>query len=256
MSRDGPNLRTQDARELGDGTTPCCQVSQRSVALLLIALLTSATPVESYADHVRWVASRREALSSQLTHARGRAERVAVIEAARREVLEAFDRRLFPAWLGTQWAFHGTSETPGSGTIACGYFVSTLLRDAGFRVQRVRMAQQASEQIVTSLAPEAEVVRFRYLTPPQVVARVRERFGDGLFVVGLDYHVAFLRLDGAEARLCHSAVLAPGSVVCEPAATAEGLVSGYHVVGRLLSEPLMLDWLQQRDIPTRMTPVR
>jgi hypothetical protein len=45
-----------------------------------------------------------------------------------------------------------TSETPGRGEIACGYFVSTVLRDAGFGVERVRLAQQASERIVRTLS--------------------------------------------------------------------------------------------------------
>ena len=40
---------------------------------------------------------------------------------------------LLPAWNGTAWAMNGTSQVPGRGSIACGYFVSTTLMHAGFR---------------------------------------------------------------------------------------------------------------------------
>ncbi|MCL2715253.1 MAG: hypothetical protein FWD68_11870 [Alphaproteobacteria bacterium] len=40
---------------------------------------------------------------------------------------------LFPVWYGTPWNFNGTTRVPGQGTIACGYFVTGILSDAGFR---------------------------------------------------------------------------------------------------------------------------
>src|SRR6188474_3208784 len=43
---------------------------------------------------------------------------------------------LFTCWLGTPWDFYGTTQTPGKGKIACGYFVTTLLRDMGASVNR------------------------------------------------------------------------------------------------------------------------
>lgn len=38
---------------------------------------------------------------------------------------------LMPCWYGTPWDFNGCTTEPGKGSIACGYFVSTVLRDAG-----------------------------------------------------------------------------------------------------------------------------
>src|SRR6187455_2399459 len=37
---------------------------------------------------------------------------------------------IIPGWIGTAWNFNGTSEKPQQGSIACGYFVTTILRDA------------------------------------------------------------------------------------------------------------------------------
>lgn len=40
-------------------------------------------------------------------------------------------------------------------------------------------------------------------------------------------------------------------MVCEPAATAEAMVSGYHVVGPLFSDGQLIAWLEKRAEPTR-----
>ncbi len=221
------------------------------IPLLLALLLTQTPEAAAYPARVRALAATREALADRYERAADDGARREILGQARAALLGALDEGLLPAWYGTRWAFYGTSETPGQGTIACGYFVSTVLRDAGLRVERVRLAQQASERIVTTLAPPDRIARFRGQTPAQVVARTRERFGDGLYVVGLDYHVALLRLDGERARLCHSAVFEPAAVVCEPAEQAQGMVSGYHVLGQLFTGPQLVDWLRQRPLPTR-----
>src|SRR4051812_5282380 len=48
---------------------------------------------------------------------------------------------IIPEWIGTAWNFYGTSEKPHEGTIACGYFVTTILRDAGVNLARIKLAQ-------------------------------------------------------------------------------------------------------------------
>ena len=54
-------------------------------------------------------------------------------------------------WIGTKWDFNGVSEEQKKFTIACGYFVTTVLRDAGFQIARSKLAQCASEQMIRSL---------------------------------------------------------------------------------------------------------
>ena len=76
-------------------------------------------------------------------------------------LLDTVRDELIPPWVGTEWAFYGTTQTPGEGEIACGYFVSTVLRDAGVKVERVKLAQQASEYIVKTFAEAEHVRRFR-----------------------------------------------------------------------------------------------
>jgi hypothetical protein len=64
---------------------------------------------------------------------------------------DAVTETIIPAWIGTAWDFNGITETPQKGNIACGYFVTTVLRDAGLPIARVKLAQCASGQMITSL---------------------------------------------------------------------------------------------------------
>ena len=54
-------------------------------------------------------------------------------------------KKIVPYWYGTKWDFNGTSRIPGQGSIAYGYFVTTILEDAGINLSRNRLAQCASE---------------------------------------------------------------------------------------------------------------
>jgi len=152
----------------------------------------------------------------------------------------------FPAWAGTPWDFSGTTQTPGEGQIACGYYVSTVLSHAGVKVARAPLAQQASEFIVKTLASTVEDFRG---TPAEAVQRVRAR-GEGLYVVGLDYHVGFLRVSGEQVDFCHSSYLGAKAVLCEPALTAPAFLSSRYVLGEALSDQVVDAWLAGRPVKT------
>ncbi len=154
-------------------------------------------------------------------------------------------------WAGTTWEFYGTTEVPREGAIACGYYVSTLMRDAGFKVERVKLAQQASEYIVRTLAAPEQTMRFRDGDVKSLLASLRATHGEGLYVVGMDFHVAFLRVDAKSEQLCHLAVFAPTAVLCEDAATSAGFVSRYHIVGKLFSDAQLRAWLDGAAIPVK-----
>lgn len=204
----------------------------------------------SYADVLASVAAERTALGARWRAAKGAKARAAVLRDARKTALDAIVQDLFPPWYGTRWDFYGTSQVPGEGTIACGYFVSTVLRDAGFKVERIRLAQQASEDIVKTLAPPAAIRRFRRKTPEQVLAELKAG-EDGLFAVGFDYHVGFVVKDGESVVFCHSSWIKSGGVACEDPATTDAWYSNYYVVGRLLDDGMLTAWLEGTEIPTR-----
>lgn len=200
-------------------------------------------PIVPYADRVASLEAKRVALA-----ARARAGED-VHDEARAALLAAIRQDLLPAWFGTPWEFYGTTTEPGQGTIACGYFVSTVLEDAGFHVERVSLAQQPAENIIKTLVPPEAIRRFRNRPVREVVDHVAAG-GEGLWIVGLDYHVGFLYSDGSRVEMCHSSYLDSATVVCEPALTSGAMVSDYRVVGRLFEGPMLDAWLRGGALPT------
>src|SRR5579859_7168832 len=108
----------------------------RSVLFALMILAQTPPPLPTatpdYEVALEAFEARRVDLEKQYRRARGPA-RVAVLESARTVVFASIRDTILPAWSGTPWDFYGTAERPREGTIACGYFVATVLRDAGFR---------------------------------------------------------------------------------------------------------------------------
>jgi len=220
-----------------------------ALSSLLLALLMGGASIpappskaEVYRRAVAAVGAAREALAAEY------ASGAPVLAVARARAMRAIADDLLPPWSGTRWDLNGTSETPGEGAIACGYLVTTVLRDTGFRVPRARMAQAASEVIVRSLAPPGEVARLTSGSRSKVLDHIRGK-GPGLYAVGLDYHVGFVVFEGDRMDFCHATVLPPGTALCEPAATAAAFSSTLHVVAPVLTDWAVRRWLQGERFP-------
>ncbi len=169
--------------------------------------------------------------------------RDAVIEEAA-VFLETALPDLMNCWLGTPWDFNGHCETPGSGKIACGYFVATVLRDAGFRVDRYRLARQPSQNILRTFLPKGEM-SLRVGVPYEDFANELRQMTPGVRIVGLDTHVGFIVGRPGEFRFVHSSGSSPWCVVDEAEADAEVLRrSNYRVHGNLTTHrELVRKWL-------------
>lgn len=216
---------------------------------------TAEKPIEArpaaYESTLKNVADERLRLAAEYKKADNAAARREILRRARGVFTRSIDRDIFPAWYGTDWDFNGTTETPRSGKIACGYFVSTVLRDTGLKVNRVSMAQQASENIIKSLTTEPFIKRFRNVSLEKFTAEI-EKLGAGLYVVGLDFHVGFLHHDGAEVHFIHSSYVEPSETIREKAAASPVLeATKYRVVGKISDDDaLILKWLDQTAVPT------
>lgn len=216
--------------------------------LLVIGKLAPQPQPERYEvikeDAERW----RRHLAGQYQAAASAAERDAVLDDARRFLEHALPD-LMRCWLGTPWDFHGTAETPGDGKIACGYFVATVLRDAGFRVDRYRLAKQPSESILLSFLPRRALSR-RIGVPYETYAAELQALEPAIRIVGLDTHVGFLvsRPDGF--RFVHSSGSRPWCVVEEDESAARVLrASNYRVQGSITgNREVLRRWLEGEPI--------
>jgi hypothetical protein len=207
-----------------------------------------------YQNVVARLETERVALAARYQQAASPAQQANIIAEARALVTRSIYAEIFPSWYGTSWDFNGTTEVPQQGKIACGYFVSTVLRDAGWRVQRTRLAQQASENIILSLTTDPHVKRFRRVAIGDFVDAVK-KWGAGIYVVGLDIHTGLIVNTGSDVYFIHSSYVEPYKVVRENATESKILASSnYRVLGKITADDRFIErWLLKSEIVTRGT---
>lgn len=173
----------------------------------------------------------------------------AAVEDEARVLLEHLLPALMRCWIGTKWDFNGTAAKPGAGKIACGYFVSTVLRDAGLDVNRFRLAQQASANIIHTFVDEAD----SSLSVGQDYATFVEDMAQrpmGVYLCGLDTHVAFIvNLDDGF-RFIHASGSRPWAVVDEAPEQANVLQrSRWRMLGNLTANKNFIrTWLAGKPV--------
>jgi hypothetical protein len=157
----------------------------------------------------------------------------------------AVTQNIIPGWIGTPWDFNGITQTPQKGSIACGYFVTTVLRDAGLNIARVKLAQCASEQMITTLIQPKYVQRFSNLPITNFITSIKQQ-GYGLYIVGLDNHTGFIYNDGKEIYFIHSTFVGTRNVQQEKAAASWVLQqSKYKVLGKISADEKVLErWME------------
>jgi len=205
-----------------------------------------------YEDVIYSMASARQQLKDSYQGAASPTKQRKALGLARKRLYTGIHNDLLPQWLGTAWGFNGTTQVPRSGKIACGYFVTTILRDAGFNLERARLAQQPSELIIKSLITEAHIKRYSNEPIKEFIQSVRD-WGQGLYVVGLDIHTGFILHDAEGVFFTHSSYEAPKKVIHEDALESPILSSSkYRVLGKLSADDaLLIKWLEEQSIATR-----
>lgn len=192
----------------------------------------------------RW----RGDLAKKLKQAKTPAERAAVEHDAR-VLLETTLPEMMRCWLGTPWDFNGTAAKPGGGRIACGYFVSTVLMDAGFKVDRYQLARQPSGNILRSFLEKNDC----HLTVDQPYDQFAASVAaaePGIYLLGLDTHVGFLVVKAGDYRMLHSSGCDPWCVVDEDRDHAWALrKSSWRMIGNLTADRgVIRRWLNAEKI--------
>ena len=204
---------------------------------------------QTYAALVSELARWRTDLAKRHRQAKTAEERAAMEHDAR-IILEQTLPAMMRCWLGTPWDFNGTAAKPGGGKIACGYLVSTVLMDAGFGVDRYQLAQQPSGNILRTFLGKNDC----HLTTGQAYATfadATEHSEHGIYLLGLDTHVAFLVVDEHGFRMIHSSGSRPWCVVDESRGEAGVLQrSNWRMTGNLTGNPdVIRQWLKGGKIP-------
>ncbi len=109
---------------------------------------------------------------------------------------------IFPYWYGTPWDYNGTSEKPLKGSVACGYFVTTTLRDVGFPVQRISWAQEPSSVLINKICNPSTIKMFSNLK--DLKKYLKKQPNQSLFILGLDSHVGFVTKENNKLFFTHS----------------------------------------------------
>lgn len=156
---------------------------------------------------------------------------------------------IIPYWYGTEWDFEGYTSVPNQGKIACGYFVSTTLRDMGLNINRYKLAQRSPVEEAEIIACDLNLfskiqdmsihkitAMFKYLEP-------------GLYFVGLDNHVGYLLKNENGIFFLHSNYL-ENRVMVEEALNSFAFRSGNYYVSPISgNRSLILHWILNKEVP-------
>ena len=203
-----------------------------------------------YQSLLEELSHQQQELSQQYLALSNPQEQDGILEQAQ-DLLNQTLPELMRCWLGTPWDFNGTATIPGEGHIACGYYVSTILRDAGFRVDRIPLAQQASQTIIATFLPR-EAMLIKVGTDYSRYIDIVRSLPTGIHIVGLDNHVAFVVTTEEDFRFIHASGIFPKEVVDQDSEAARSLKhSRYRVIGNLTANKEVLrKWLLGKPFPT------
>jgi hypothetical protein len=120
-------------------------------------------------------------------------------------VTDALVNKLIPCWLGTPWSFEGHTSIPRQGEIACGYFVSTTLRDAGFNLNRYKFAQQLPVNEGKTLSLGKPLIEIFSTSTAERIEALQDTLSEGIYFIGFDRsHVGYIHKKGDELFIIHS----------------------------------------------------
>lgn len=223
------------------------EVRATFVALALLLCAPPAQAHQSAAEYGRWRSELKKnhlELRRQLRSA-PRRERVERLRPYLLGRVDAIHKR----WLGSRWGLGMPQSTqPHLGKTNCGLFVAVVLRDAGFNLPIWKFNRQASYHAIRSVAPRRMIRYFRRAPMSRFLAEVK-KLGPGLFLIGLDFHIGFLRQGKKGGLRFVHASYESHKVVDEAAATAGPIVSSrYRMVGKILQPQMLRWWLARKRI--------
>ncbi len=193
---------------------------------------------ENYSKTKAEVKQIRNALKKEYLNMSS-SENASLLDSAGSVFTQVLLNEIIPYWYGTVWDFNGYTEVPNKGTIACGYFVSTTLRDMDLQLNRYKLAQQTSLNEVNTFAFKPKsVLHFSGSITEELL-----KLDEGVYIVGLDNHVGYIYRKDKQAYFIHSDYIR-GKVVIELATESSAFESHhYYIISLSDNHQLLEKWL-------------
>ena len=204
----------------------------------------------SYPSLIQAIEQKRIQLNGAHSKATSAHHKDSIISVAHDYLLTTIADSMYHYWDGTDWDFHGTTNTPRVGEIACGYFISTLLKHAGFNLNRYTLAQQPSSLILKSVC--LNCAGRKWFKKVEEVEGYMSASPKGIYIVGLDNHAGFIVKTENGTFFMHSTYLGSGGVMKEELEGSDVLrMSKVYVIGNVLGNPNVIrKWLAGERIVT------
>ncbi|CAM4410511.1 hypothetical protein [Zobellia nedashkovskayae] len=154
--------------------------------------------------------------------------------------------KIIPHWYGTPWSFGGHTDVPNQGKIACGYFISTTLRDMGININRYKLAQKSPVDEAKMISCGAVINLINQDTPEKAFEEIDILTKEGLYFIGFDEgHVGYLLKREGQLFLIHSNYLSPVSVCMETLKESRVFkrFTKFHLVSISHNDILLQRWL-------------
>lgn len=173
------------------------------------------------------------------------------IDSIRKIFEESLVNKIIPFWEGTEWSFEGHTSKPKSGKIACGYFVSTTLRDIGLNLNRYKLAQQSPINEARSLSLDTEIKEISEQSKADNILAIKKYLKEGIHFIGFDEsHVGYILKKEGELYLIHSNYIHAVGVEIEHIEESEVFDSyrKYYIVQLSTNERLLNYWQNKTQI--------
>lgn len=164
---------------------------------------------------------------------------------------ESLVNKIIPYWEGTEWSFEGHTSKPKTGKIACGYFVSTTLKDVGLNLNRYKLAQQSPINEAKSLSLNTEVKEISERSKTDNILAIKKYLKEGIHFIGFDEsHVGYILKKNDELYLIHSNYINAVGVEIEQIEKSEVFNSynKFYVVQLSTSRKLLDYWKSEKRI--------
>jgi len=206
------------------------------------------THLHKYSTVKVQISHQRDSLQKAYQQA-SKTEKQVLVKHSQRYLQTSLGQKIFPYWYGTRWSYSGTTSSPRKGKIACGYFVTTTLQHAGFKLNRYRLAQQAASVIIRRLCEKKSIRTIGNNDTERLIAYLRKQ-PDGMYILGLDTHVGFIEKRQGKLDFIHSSFSTRRRVVREPVINSLVISnSSIYVVGNLLAnKKLVKHWLLKKKV--------